>query len=63
MYWTYVHPAGKEPEEGGTLLARLTTPDVDAEGPPLVGPTEGLATMVTTEDTMTALTIGAEEAT
>jgi len=52
-----------ESEEGGTLLVGLTTPDVEVEEPPLVGPTEGPATVVTTEDAATALTVGAKEAT
>lgn len=51
-----------EPEKGGPLLVGLTTPNADVEGRPLVGPMEGLATVVTIEAT-TALTTGAEEAT
>lgn len=52
-----------EPKEGGALWVGLTTPDVDADGPPSVGSTEGPMIVVMTEDVVTALTMGAKEAT
>lgn len=52
-----------ELEEGGALRLGSTTTDMDAEGPLFEGPIEGPATVVTTEDAVTALTTGAEEAT
>lgn len=41
----------------------LTTPDVNVDGPPLVGPIEGLKIVVTYKYVVTALIVGAEEAT
>jgi len=52
-----------EPEEGRADGVGLTTPYANADGPLVVGPGEGPATMVTTKDALMALTIGAEEAT
>ena len=56
MYCSYDHPAGIEPKESETLLVGFTTPDAEAEGPPLVGSTEALVTVVTTKDVATKLT-------
>lgn len=63
MYLSYVHPAGIEPEESGILLVGFTTLDAEAEGPPLVGPAEGRAIVVTTEDATSMLIAGVVEAT
>jgi len=52
-----------ELEEGGEQRLGLTTPDMDADGPLFRGPAKGPATVVTTEDAVMELTIGAEEAT
>ena len=52
-----------EPEEGGALRLGSTTPDMGVIGPLCEGLSEGMATMVTTKDAVTALTTGAEEAT
>jgi len=52
-----------EPEEGGEFSVRSTTPNVDADGPLFADPDKGLATVVTTEDAVMTLTIGAKEAT
>ena len=52
-----------EPEEGGAPSVGSTTLGTDADGPLLAEPEEGLAAMVTTEDAVTALTTGVEEAT
>lgn len=52
-----------EPKEGGALSIGLTTLGIDADGPLFADPEEGPATMVTTEDVVTAPTIGVEEAT
>ena len=56
-------PTGMEPEEGGAFSVESTTPGVDADGPLFTDTDEGPATVVTTEDAMTAPTTGVEEAT
>ena len=52
-----------EPEEGRALGVGLTTLGVDADGPLFVGPVEGPATVVITEDAVMTLITRAEEAT
>jgi len=56
----HMPPSRMEPEEGGALWVRLTTIDAEANKQPLVGPTKGLAIVVTTEDVVTTLTTGVE---
>ena len=52
-----------ELEEGGAFSLGSTTSDVDADGPLLADQEEGPAAVVTTEDAVTTLTTGVEEAT
>jgi len=52
-----------EQEEGGALRLGSITPNVDADGPLFGGPVEGPIIVVTTEDAVTELTMGAEEST
>ena len=50
-------------EEGGALTAGRTTLGVSADWPLCTGLRDGLATVVTIEDAVTALTTGVEDAT
>lgn len=56
-------PWGMELDEIGTLPISWLTPDARGEGPPSAGPEDISVIAVTTEDAVTTLTGGAEDAT